>query len=222
MNAPVWLGYILAGLMLTVSGYCAARLLTALRLGKTTELDTDVMHVVMGVAMAGMLVAQLRTLPVAAWEVTFGFATAWFAWRLLSSRLSPGRLSRGRGRGAGTPWRCRPTAHLVECAAMLYMFLVLPAVGPPAKVTASGMPTMTAAQARFSLLALAMIVYLVGFAARETDRLPALAPARLSAAVPPPSAVPPPAVPAFLAPRCAVLCKIAMAVTMSYALVLML
>src|ERR1700677_4059604 len=94
MAAPAWLTGIFAALVLPVAG-----------------------HVLMGRAMAGMLVAILRILPAAAWEAIFVLAAAWFCAQLLRAR-----------RGApASPWRCpHPTPHLVECAAMLYMFLALP------------------------------------------------------------------------------------------------
>src|SRR5579859_2901065 len=163
MNAPAWVAYPLAAVMLTVTGYCAFRLLAARRLrGKTTELDTDVMHVVMGIAMAGMLVARLQWVPPAAWEIVFAGGMGWFGWRLLTQRAS-------------SRWICaRPTAHLVECSAMVYMFLVT----VPMRPSSSGMPPITVTQSRFSLLALAMTVYLVSYAVRLTDRLPTLAAAR--------------------------------------------
>ena len=117
MGAPVWLTGIFAALMLTVATYCAGRLAVARRWQRPTELDTDAGHVLMGVAMAGMLVARLRILPAATWEAVFAAGAAWFAWQVLQSRR----------RTAAASWRClHPAPHLVECAAMLYMFLVLP------------------------------------------------------------------------------------------------
>ncbi len=46
--------------------------------------------------------------------------------------------------GPPGPWRCRhPASHLVECAVMLYMFLVLPA-SAVVRTTAAGMSAAAA------------------------------------------------------------------------------
>ena len=133
MGSPAWLTGIFAVLMLTVATYCAVRLAVARRWQRPTELDTDAGHALMGVAMAGMLVARLRILPAATWEVVFGAGAAWFAWQVLQSRRTP-----------AASWRClHPAPHLVECAAMLYMFFVLPPLA--GRGTAAGMAAMTVA-----------------------------------------------------------------------------
>ena len=231
MGAPAWLTGSFATLILTVATYCAGRLAVTRRWQRPTELDTDAGHVLMGVAMAGMLVARLRILPAATWEVVFAVGAAWFAWQLHRSR-----------RAETTPWRClHPAPHLVECVAMLYMFF---AAAPLTARAAAGMAGL--APSRFSVLALLMALFMVAYVVRVADRLPlrspALAPApAISALAPAPaiSAPAPLAIPApadapalvghlatparpFLAPRCAALCKIAMGLTMAYMLVLML
>ncbi len=119
MGGPGWLSGIFAAVMLTVAVYCAGRLAVARWWRRPTELDTDGAHVVMGVAMAGMLVSGLRTLPAGMWEGVFAAGAAWFGGQTLRAR---------RKTTASSPWRClHATPHLVECAAMLYMFLLLPA-----------------------------------------------------------------------------------------------
>jgi hypothetical protein len=229
MGSPAWLTGIFAALMLTVATYCAGRLAVARRWQRPTEFDTDAGHVLMGVAMAGMLVARLRILPAATWEAVFGAGAAWFAWQVLQSRR----------RTPATSWRClHPAPHLVECAAMLYMFLVLPSLA------GRGMAAMSAVGSSYSFLALVMALFMVGYVVRVADRLTIRAPALAVAQAghvpmrgPAPPAAPAPAdTPApggrvsastlsgcpYLAPRCAALCKIAMGLTMAYMLVLML
>jgi hypothetical protein len=223
MGAPAWLTGSFAALMLTVATYCAGRLAVTRRWQRPTELDTDAGHVLMGLAMAGLLVARLRIMPAATWEAVFASGTAWFAWQLVESRR----------RTAAPSWQClHPAPHLVECAAMLYMFF---AATPLTARAAAGMAGP--APSRFSVLALLMALFMVAYVVRVADRLPlrspALAPAPAISA-PAPLAVPAPAdapalvghlaTPArpFLAPRCAALCKIAMGLTMAYMLVLML
>ena len=247
MGGPGWLTDIFAALMLTVAVYCASRLVVARRWRRPTELDTDGAHVVMGVAMAGMLVTGLRSLPTGMWEGVFGVGACWFGWRMVQAR-------RGAAR---SPWRClHPVPHLVECAAMLLMLGVLPAslAVRSAAARMSGM-TVPATESRFSFLALVLALFMFGYVAWVGDRLtlrapaPALASQRSLVGAPAPAPVSGPAVsgPAvsgpepgeqadattgscggagaalrYLAPRCSALCKITMGVTMGYMLILML
>jgi len=220
MGGPAWLTAIFAAASLAVAVYCAGRLVVARRGHRPTELDTDGAHVIMGVAMAGMLVSGLRTLPSTIWEVVFAAAAVWFGYRMLQAR-----------RGAqSSPWRSsHPLPHLVECAAMVFMFLILPAAAGAA--TSSVSMTMTATESRFSFLTLPLAVYLFGYVVWLGDRVtlhaaaPALATAPASAGPRPGygsgSPGPEPARP-YLAPRCAAICKITMGITMGYMLILML
>jgi len=220
MGGPAWLTAIFAAASLAVAVYCAGRLVVARRGHRPTELDTDGAHVIMGVAMAGMLVSGLRTLPSAIWEVVFAAAAMWFGYRVLQAR-----------RGAQpSPWRSsHPLPHLVECAAMVFMFLILPAA---AGAATSGMSmAMTTTESRFSFLTLPLAVYLFGYVVWLGDRVTLHAPA-LALATAPASAGPRPGYgsgssgpePAhpYLAPRCAAICKITMGITMGYMLILML
>jgi hypothetical protein len=239
MGAPAWLTGSFAALMLTVATYCAGRLAVTRRWQRPTELDTDAGHVLMGLAMAGLLVARLRILPAATWEAVFAAGTAWFAWQLVKSRR----------RTAAASWRClHPAPHLVECAAMLYMLFAATPLTAGAAAGGAGMAGL--APSRFSVLALFMALFMVGYVVRVADRLPLRTPASTSvpavaialAMVPaspapvatftPPDTFAPAGTPApadhvpttarpYLAPRCAALCKIAMGLTMAYMLVLM-
>jgi len=221
MGGPAWLTAIFAAASLAVAVYCAGRLVAARRWHRPTELDTDGAHVVMGVAMAGMLVSGLRTLPSAIWEVVFAAAAVWFGYRMLQAR-----------RGAQpSPWRSsHPLPHLVECAAMVFMFLILPAsAAVSGSGSGSGMSmTMTATESRFSFLTLPLALYLLGYVVWLGDRVTLHAPA-LALATPAGSGpgygsgspAPEPARPS-LAPRCAAICKITMGITMGYMLILML
>jgi hypothetical protein len=220
MGGPAWLTAIFAAASLAVAVYCAGRLVVARRGHRPTELDTDGAHVIMGVAMAGMLVSGLRTLPSTIWEVVFAAAAVWFGYGMLQAR-----------RGARpSPWRSsHPLPHLVECAAMVFMFLILPAAAGAA--TSSMSMTMTATESRFSFLTLPLAVYLFGYVVWLGDRVTLHAPA-LALATAPASAGPRPGYgsgspspePAhpYLAPRCAAICKITMGITMGYMLILML
>ena len=200
--------------MVTVAVYCAGRLAAAGRWRRPTEVDTDTGHVLMGLAMAGMLVARLRILPAAAWGAVFAAGAAWFAWRLLVTGRRP----------PASPWRClHPAPHLVECAAMLYMFASLPGRG--AAVGMTGL-TASAAGPRFSFLALVMALFMAGYVVRVADGLtlhgPALAVSSAGQYAAARQRRCGPAGSRYLAPRCAALCKIAMGITMGFMLVLML
>jgi hypothetical protein len=162
MGAPAWLTGIFAALMLTVAVYCAGRLIAARRWRRPTEVDTDVGHVLMGVAMAGMLAASLRIMPAVIWEPVFGAGALWFGSQALRAR-----------RGALTsPWRClHPTPHMVECAAMLYMFLILPTLSAQASGAGMGGMSGSAIASRFSFLALVLALFMFGYVVRVADRL---------------------------------------------------
>lgn len=247
MSGPAWLTDIFAAVMITVAAYCASLLVVARWWRRPTDVDSDGVHVVMGVAMAGMLVTGLRFLPVGIWEAVFAAAAGWFGWRFVRVR-----------RGAPlSQWRCpQPVPHLVECGAMLYMYLAVPAVAVAAKRAAGGMGGMSVTGSRFSVLALVLALFMLGYVAWVGDRLTARAPA-LAVAVPAVAVAvasgpqesgtlmtatgPEPAGAAssggcagadprtpesrgrpYLAPRCAAMCKIAMGITMGYMLILML
>ena len=220
MGGPTWLTAIFAAASLAVAVFCAGRLVVARRGHRPTELDTDGAHVIMGVAMAGMLVSGLRTLPSAIWEVVFAAAAVWFGCRMLQGR-----------RGAQpTPWRSsHPLPHLIECAAMVFMFLILPASAAAGAATSGMSMTMTATESTFSFLTLPLALYLFGYVVWLGDRVsrpaPALATAPASAGSAPgygsgsPS---PESARPYLAPHCAAICKITMGITMGYMLILML
>ena len=204
MAGPTWLTGLLAAVMLTVAAYNATRLAAATRWGRAAELDADGVHVVMGVAMAGMLTPGFSFAPARLWQAIFAAAVAWFAWQFLRTR---------RGAQLG-PWRCpHPLPHLIECAAMVLMLAL------PAATAATGMGamtgTLTGTAARFSPLTLLLALFMVGYVMWLANHLTALAPAT-------PAGTTTTTGTAYLAPRCAACCKIAMGTTMGYMLIMML
>jgi uncharacterized protein DUF5134 len=193
MAGPGWLTGLLAAVMLTVAAYNATRLVAAPRWGHAAELDADGVHVVMGVAMAGMLVPALSFAPARLWQAFFAAAGAWFAWQFLRAR---------RGTQPG-PRRCpHPLPHLIECAAMVLM-LALPAAAASAGASATtGMGamtgTVTGTAARFAPLTLLLALFMIGYVMWLGNNLTALASGFAGC------------------------CRIAMCVTMGYMLVVML
>ena len=234
MTSPGWLDGIFAALMMLVAVCCAGRLAIGRLRGRATELDADGLHVLMGVAMAGMFEPQLNPLPVFVWRAVFVAASAWFAWRAI------------RARGHGRPRASRsahPVPHAVECVAMVYMLL------PPGRAPGAGMPGMSgpgAATAGNPLFALILALFMLGYIVWTTDRLASLSRAgatrrrgtdqgrQPAAAASPAIAMQRPRVPAAadakdgsaggpsLAPRLAAGYKIAMSIAMGYMLVMML
>jgi hypothetical protein len=203
VSAPPWLTATLAAAMIAVAGYCVVRLVSAWRLRRPTELDADGTHAVMGVAMAGMLMAGLHTLPAGLWAVVFGAAAVWFG----------GQAVRAQRGAVASPWRCpHPLPHVVECAAMVYMLLALRGGRPgpgPRGAAAMGIP---GAAGHLPVLALGLALFLIGYVMWVGDRLtkPAGPAGRGAAALTP------------FAPRAVACCKIALGVTMGYMLIAML
>jgi hypothetical protein len=209
---PSWLGGPLAAAMIAIAVCCAGRLAYARMWRRPTEADADGLHIVMGVAMAGMLMPRLSLLPGRGWAAAFGAAAAWFAWQ-----------SARDGRGIpGTRWRCRhPVPHLVECAAMLYMLLAVARPRPGSR--ALPMPGMSgsAAAVSFPALAAVLALFMLGYVLWATDQLTSLARAR-TARPERGTAWDHPEHGAVLAPRLAACYKIMMGMTMGYMLVTML
>lgn len=230
MSSPSWIGYLLAAVMIVTAVYCVSRLAAARLRGRPTEPDVDIVHVLMGVAMAGMLVPPLRSLPDGAWEAAFGAALGWFGWQAIRAHRA------GGGAAHYLP-------HVLASGAMVYMFLAVPPArtGPaPAGVTMAG---QSAAAVRFPVLALALAVALFGYVMWVTDRLPSVP--SVSALRPAPAVAGPawsgtaaaagtapgltgqagpsqsrPADGAPLSPRLAACCEIVMGLTMGYMLIL--
>ena len=156
MTGPLWLHAALAILMIVIAVGCAIRL-RLVRGG----FDVNCLHALTGVAMAGMLLPELRVLPAPVWEAVFGLGVAWFGWRTLAVRRTgagPG------GRMAGGA----PLPHVIECLAM--MFMLLPAVDDvigrshpfgQAMAGMSGSGLVSVAPAVALLLALCLVGYVV-------------------------------------------------------------
>ena len=161
---PAWLLDVVAAVMLGVAALSAGRLAAARPWRRDgAVIDTDVAHLLMAIAMAGMLTPRLRTLPDTAWEVIFGLLTAWFAVRVT-------RDARRNGVRALAGGHCAP--HLVHSASMLYMFLAMRAAAGAAPgaggMDMSGTSAMTL---RYPTLALLFALILVGYSIWDLDQL---------------------------------------------------
>ena len=126
---PAWLLDAVAAVMLAVAAVSAVRLAAPYLGGAVpgrrgaVAAGPDAAHLLMALAMAGMLAPGLRTLPSAPWEVVFGVLAAWFAVRVT-------RDARANGVRALAVGHCAP--HLVHCCSMAYMFAAITAAGRPA------------------------------------------------------------------------------------------
>jgi hypothetical protein len=173
MSTPGWILEILAAIMLLVAEVSAGQLVIARAWTRRggTDADIAVCQLLMAIAMAGIFVPGLGTLPNAGWEAVFAVTTAWFAWCLRRE---------SRGRGAAAVARGRYAPHLVQSAAMLYVFAGLG--GPPTAgsgTSMSGMGAMPATAGGVSggmptlhapTLALVFAVLVIAFTVHDLDR----------------------------------------------------
>ena len=160
MAGPSWLADTFAATMLVVAGYCAGRLVISRLWRRETELDGDGIHIVMGVAMAGMLVSRLNPLPTPIWVAGFAGTAAWFCAQAYRAH---------RGKAVAAWWCPHPVPHLVESAAMLYMFLAVSATRSGGGM--AGMGASARGAARFPALGLALALFMIGYVVWTADRI---------------------------------------------------
>ena len=164
---PAWILDIFAAIMLVVAAISAARLLGARPWQRGAVItDTDISHLLMGIAMAGMLAPSLTTLPNDAWAVVFGVLAVWFGYRVARDYQASGSRALAVG-------HCAP--HLVHSAAMLYMFLAITA---PAASGGAGMGAMGGMSGMSTLsvptLGLVFALILIGYTIWDLDQLSSL------------------------------------------------
>jgi Domain of unknown function (DUF5134) len=170
MGIPSFVLGFFAALMLLVAAVSAGRLALdrPWRRG-IMDAGVDGAHVLMGIAMAGMLVASLGTLPNGVWTAIFAVMTAWLAWCVY-------RESRGGSLRVLVDSHHAP--HLVHSAAMVYMFAAITA---PAVGHGSGMAGLGGAGGGMSTLAVPVLAFifailLAGYSVVDLDRLSGPAP----------------------------------------------
>jgi Domain of unknown function (DUF5134) len=163
---PSWILDTFAAIMLVVAAVSAGRLVAARRWQRGARpaalADIDVAHLLMAIAMAGMLAPGLRTLPGGAWEVVFAAMTAWFAYRVVRDA----RVSGFRALAGG---HCAP--HLIHAGAMLYMFVAVsaPMTHGSGGMSGGGMSGMGTLSLPF--LAFCLALALVGYSIWDLDQL---------------------------------------------------
>ena len=164
---PAWILDIFAAIMLVVAAVSAARLVAARPWQRGAVVtDTDISHLLMGIAMAGMLAPSLATLPNDAWAAVFCVLAIWFGYRVV-------RDYRANGARALAAGHCAP--HLVHSAAMIYVFLAITA---PASAGGSGMGAMGGMGGMSTLsvptLAFVFALILAGYSIWDLDQLSSL------------------------------------------------
>ena len=164
---PSWILDIFAAIMLVVAAVSAARLVAVRpwRHGARAALtDIDIAHLLMALAMAGMLVASLQTLPNGAWSVIFAAMTVWFGYRVFRDAQVSGVRALAGG-------HCAP--HLIHAAAMLYMFMAFTA---PAAHGSGGIGGMAGGMSGMGTLQLPILAFvfallLIGYSIWDLDQL---------------------------------------------------
>jgi Domain of unknown function (DUF5134) len=176
VTGPSWLAGVLAVVMILVAASSACRLGVSRLRGLATEADADGIHVLMGTAMAGMLMPQLNPLPGNIWVAVFGIGAAWFGASAVRAR------ARAR---VWFSWQCRfPVPHLIECVAMLYMLLSAPSAQHEAGAVMPGMSTSASAPAGFPALSVVLALFMLGYLMWTTDQLASLVRTTPRSAVP--------------------------------------
>ena len=162
---PSWVLDIFAAIMLVVAAVSAARLVAARPWQRGAHqaalADIDVAHLLMAIAMAGMLAASLQTLPDGTWAIIFAVMTAWFGYRVTRDAQVSGVRALAGG-------HCAP--HLIHAAAMLYMFMAFTA---PAAHGSGGMGDGMSAMGtlQLPLLAFLFALLLIGYSIWDVDQL---------------------------------------------------
>lgn len=243
MVVPSWLIDFLAALMLAVAAYFAGRLIAARTWHRKIHVEVNVAELVMGVAMAGMLLPALNALPDGLWEAIFTGFALWFVYRNVRFVSRHGFVG---GNMIVRYHRLHYPLHIVMSFSMLYMYM---AGSPIATVHGQmSMAAPTGSAANFVALPLLFAVLLLGFSVWQLDGINRLQPAPLVVDSLDPYLVTtaslesnskhstnPDSTPAiqtdllerwqverWLAPRLETGCLIAMSITMAFLLILML
>jgi Domain of unknown function (DUF5134) len=165
---PSWVLDIFAAIMLVVAAVSAGRLVAARPWQRGPRravlADIDVAHLLMAIAMAGMLSASLQTLPNGAWSGIFAVMTVWFGYRVIRDAQVSGIRALAGG-------HCAP--HLIHAGAMLYMFVAFTA---PAAHGSGGMSGMAGGMSgmgtlQLPTLALLFALVLTGYSIWDLDQL---------------------------------------------------
>jgi len=174
MSGPAWLADFFAGVMIVVALYSASRLVASMLWSRPTHADTDLSHILMGVAMAGMLVSAINPIPSVVWECVFGAVAVFFTWRC-------GEFIARHGAGGRDEDHVHHLSHyvthVVMALAMLYMYLAATPSAGGAVSGGMGMGGASGTTADFVGFPLLFLFVLLGSAVWELDGAGRWAPA---------------------------------------------
>jgi hypothetical protein len=165
MTGQPWLAWTFAALMIVTAAYCLVRLLLSGRLHRPADRMLDSVHMLMGAAMAGMLVPQLRLPWTRGLEAVFAATAAWFGWLALRDHRAAHANAKRAARHHGQ--------HALACAVMVYMLAALPRTSTAA-AGGSAMGAQAGGAAQVGTLALVLALVLVGYVVWTADSLSAL------------------------------------------------
>ena len=150
MNAPIWLSTLLSVLMVAVACAALVRMVIAGGWRRAVDYETETLHVLAGLAAAGLISAWASTLPRPVWTVVFIAAGVYLAVRAWLVR-------------ADVKARRVPLGGLACCAVLVYTFAadVRPSTIHGSTAGSFTMPDMIVDQTeRFPALGLALVVAL--------------------------------------------------------------
>ena len=207
MNAPIWLSNLLSILALALAGFSLWRLLIARAWNRTTDYESDVLHLLAGIAAAGLISNWAHTLPHALWTGLFAAAGVYLLARAALVWDTVGERRRLLGGAA-----C--------CAVLVYMFAagVAPSTlngSTAGQYTMAGMPGMIMDQTiSYPSIGLILVVGMAFGAVVLVNRAGSLPAPRPVAAV----GGPHDGAPVALAPRSVLICRVVLLLVMAYAI----
>ena len=150
MTGQAWADDAFASVMIVTACYCLVRLVVSWRLHRPADHVLDATHVLMGAAMAAMLLSGLAGFWRGGLEAVFAVAALWFGWAAIRQR------------------QAHQLQHALAATAMIYM---LSAGRSGGDRSASG---PMGAMSGPGPLALVLVLVLVGYVIWTADQLAAL------------------------------------------------
>ncbi len=164
MAHPTWLAYFFASLMGLVAVYCVARLAVARPRGHVIEYDVDVSHLLMSLAMIGMLVPRWNKISNTVWVVVFFAFLVWFAAKALVTY----RARRGSTVPVVTDQIRHNVFHGLMALAMLDMYWIGMPMSASSATSGAAMSAMSGSHTNV-LITLLVVVVLLGLTLWEID-----------------------------------------------------
>jgi hypothetical protein len=233
VNAPAWLPDILAAAMIAILAFLVWRMAVSRLVSRAADYEADAFYALAALAMGGMLVKWMHTLPRDVWAAVFALAAVWFAARLVLARRQPAGTPAGAESEAET-WTWTGLGRLPAAAATaaVLVYMLLAGVAPTTlsgstagQVTMAGMADMIKdVTIDYPAIGLVFVLAAVGYVVVLLDRLSLAGNSTMSIpgtdaaqADDPPDDLEPLAF-GPLAPRAAEWCRIVLLVTMAYAM----